>query len=117
MAEVEGGDEPIQLDAFPDRDKRPPPPEAAPPRQPDPDELDSEDRPRLPVVVVWPSSSGGAGHAVGIVDDNRPPTPRLTCTCRGYLGFLTGAHTGCWAMKRTRKLLGLAEPEPYEERP
>jgi hypothetical protein len=45
---------------------------------------------------------------VGVVDD--PRGRWLTCTCPAYLSIEVRPR-GCWAMQRTRELLGWPDPE------
>lgn len=59
---------------------------------------------RDPVCIIFPSRSGGSGHIVTV-----QPTgiEALACTCEAMLS-LAHRPKGCWAMVRTRELLGFA---------
>jgi hypothetical protein len=74
-----------------------------------------------PVALVFPSRSIGTGNPPHVVTVTSADTPFLTCTCQAFLGVLSAIHgdddggrrrspLGCWAMKRTRAILGLPEP-------
>lgn len=58
--------------------------------------------PKMPVGLIFKSSSESYPHIVGVINDSRQLS--LTCTCKAMLSIGIRPE-GCWAMQRARGIL------------
>jgi len=62
-----------------------------------------------PIALVFPSSSGSTEPHVVIVIDVADGQQAVVCTCKA-MRSIARRPLGCWAMVRSRAMLGLPEP-------